>query len=196
MSADPDELLRKCPKCHQEDRTSFSTCRYCSALYESHQETRQQSSLLENIVNVPIQSVLVVFGIVSILCAVYVSQSLKTTSTGPKMIWGAHGEVPAIPAAIITFFGSRVINDASQSIEKQNEILEKNPGDYGALVARGDGYWTKGMMPQALTDYSSAINADPDIPRAYEKRALIYDAMGNYDRSKTDRETAEKLKNH
>jgi tetratricopeptide (TPR) repeat protein len=109
------------------------------------------------------------------------------------MIWGAHGEVPSIPAAIITFFGSRIINNASKSIEAQTKILEKNPGDYGALVARGDGYWTEGLMPQALTDYSSAINADPDIPSAYEKRALIYDAMGNYDRSKQDRETAAKL---
>jgi tetratricopeptide (TPR) repeat protein len=109
------------------------------------------------------------------------------------MIWGAHGEVPSIPAAIITFFGQRVINDASQSIETQTKILEKNPGDYAALVARGDSYWTKGLLPQALTDYSSAINADPNILSAYEKRALIYDAMGNYDRSKQDRETAAKL---
>jgi hypothetical protein len=196
MTMDPDELLKKCPKCHQEDRTSFSTCRYCSHNYESHTEIKQQRSLLESIVDAPIQSVLVVFAICSILCGLYVSQSLKTTPTGPSMIWGSHGEVPSIPAAIITFFGSRIINNASKSIETQTKILEKNPGDYSALVARGDGYWTEGLMPQALTDYSSAINANPDIPSAYEKRALIYDAMGSYDRSKNDRETAASLKNH
>ncbi|MDR3617423.1 MAG: hypothetical protein P4L53_27960 [Candidatus Obscuribacterales bacterium] len=196
MSADPDEQIKKCSKCHQEDRTSFSTCRYCGYLYDSHLEIKKQKSLLESIVDAPIQSVLVVFAICSILCALYVSQSLKTTTTGPNMIWGAHGEVPSIPAAIITFFGSRIINNASKSIETQTKILEKKPGDYGALVARGDGYWTEGLMPQALTDYSSAINANPDIPSAYEKRALIYDAMGNYDRSKQDRETAANLKTH
>lgn len=112
------------------------------------------------------------------------------------MIWGARGEVPPIPAAIIAFFGGRVLGKASQTIEQSTEELKKNPSNYAALVARGDGYWTEGMMPQALSDYTGAINAHPDIPEAYEKRALIYDAMGEYGKSKKDRDTAADLKKH
>ena len=89
-----------------------------------------------------------------------------------------------------------MLESAARTIKASNETLEQHPEDYAALVARGDGYWTEGVMAQALIDYSSAVNARPDIPEAYEKRALIYDAMGEYDKSKKDRDTAEVLKKH
>lgn len=144
----------------------------------------------------PVQTVIGVFVVVSIFCSIYVSQSLNGGDGEPRMVWGAHGEVPSIPAAIITFFGQKVLGKASETIETQTKVLEKNPADYEALVSRGDAYWTEGMMSQAFVDYSSAINANPNIPAAYEKRAIIFDAKGEYDHAKKDRDTAADLRAH
>ncbi len=84
---------------------------------------------------------------------------------------------------------------ARGTIQTETDNLSRNPQDYEAYIRRGDAQWAEQMYAgPAYKDFSAAIKLYPQRPEAYEKRALMSDAMGNYAAANADRETAAKLK--
>ncbi len=130
-------------------------------------------------------------GVGSVVAGIYLTSVFgQSTGTGSYHSYGFRRYNASIPAALVVFCSQKVLANASDDINSATFAIGRNPKDYGAYLKRGDGYWTKSMMNEALTDYTSAIAISPMSPDAYDKRAIIYDALGQSDQANKDRESA------
>jgi tetratricopeptide (TPR) repeat protein len=194
MSAQEGVYPKRCPNkfCKQTDITDFSTCRYCGARYDGQQlRPVEKVSTLESILANPRLMVSVVIGVLSLISSLYLSSVLGAPSGSYA---SRRGGIPSIPGAFIYYFGSKMASNAERNVNNQSEILKNDPSNYGALISRADAHYTRLEMEQAMKDYSAAIAVAPGRREGYEKRAIIYDAMGNYKLSEQDRQVASSCK--
>jgi len=80
----------------------------------------------------------------------------------------------------------------NRTIRDETRVLERNPHDVEARIRRGDAYQEILNSRAALVDYTMAIDLHPRAAY-FEKRALAYDALGEYEKAKTDRAEASRL---
>jgi Tfp pilus assembly protein PilF len=199
MSAQDGVLPKKCVNkmCRQTDVTDFSTCRYCGTRYDGKIDRYVDNpSLIERLSNNPM-AVMAVGGVVaSVVATLYLASVLPNShshsySTGSRR---GGGGLAAIPAAVCYFIADHMASKAQDTITNNSNVLTSDPTNYNALVSRGDAHYTRMEMGAALTDYDSAISVNPKDAEAYEKRAIIYDAMGNYPLAAKDRDNASNLR--
>jgi tetratricopeptide (TPR) repeat protein len=74
------------------------------------------------------------------------------------------------------------------AIDDYNQVTKQCPGIFlceQAYYARGVLYHKSGSLKEAVTDYTSLIEAAPDnkviLANTYNNRAIAYDALGQYD---------------
>jgi len=161
-----------CPNkiCHQKDITDFSTCRYCGAKYDMSdvkQRYRQNDFNFGDFIRKPSGYIIL---LVSIIVLGFCREGIIDMLTG------------------------KIEKNAASTIKTETDVLSADPQNYDALIKRGDAYWATEETKLAFDDYSSAIKANPALPIAYEKRAIMYDAMSNFESAKQDRQTAKSLK--
>jgi len=196
MNTENRPVSKRCPKCKQSDLTDFSTCRFCASPYDQlmyRQEVRAKSPY-----KTPGMSLGAIFAVTLLISfpfgAFYLySQGMGNWVTTHSFRRGTRPNLMAAPLAVAVFFGKKEIASAQDTIKKETAVLATDPRNYDALVQRADAYWTQFQMNQALADYTAAISLRPQSPDAYEKRATSYEAMGNYDLAKKDRDTAKSL---
>ena len=180
--------------CRKTDLTDFSTCKYCGFAYDHlparfNQSQTGRKSIFEN----PMPLIRVGIAVGSIVATLYLTSVFGTHHSGVSGY--RSGRVNAsIPAAFVVFFSQKMLAKADQDIQSASATLASDPKNYDAYIKRGDAYWTKTLMNDALTDYTSAIAINPNGADAYDKRANIYDAMTSYDLAKKDRDKAASLR--
>ena len=82
---------------------------------------------------------------------------------------------------------SNLMNDKlGVSIDLLDEILNADPGDRLAWLARGSVYLKMGNTENAIGDFSKAIEIDPNHPKAYHLRGLAREMAGKNDQAILD----------
>ena len=72
------------------------------------------------------------------------------------------------------------------SVDLLDEILKINSGDKLALLARGSVYLKMGNSKKATTDFSRALEIDPNYAKAYHLRGLARELAGEDDEAHKD----------
>ncbi|MEJ2283469.1 MAG: tetratricopeptide repeat protein [Desulfobacterales bacterium] len=72
------------------------------------------------------------------------------------------------------------------SIDLLDEILNADPGDRLAWLARGSVYLKMGNSPNAIRDFNRAIELDATHPKAYHLRGLAREMEGANDEALSD----------
>lgn len=72
------------------------------------------------------------------------------------------------------------------SIDLLNEILDSDPDDRLALMARGSVYLKKGEADQSIGDFSRVIGKNEDYAKAYHLRGLARELSGDNDEALND----------
>jgi len=80
------------------------------------------------------------------------------------------------------------------AIDELTKLLARNPADDEAMARRASLYIKQKKYPEALRDYSNAIDSDPSA-RLYRARASLYQLMGQPAKAATDLEKAKKEDN-
>ena len=65
------------------------------------------------------------------------------------------------------------------SIDLLNEILETDPEDKLALMARGSVYLKRGKVNRSISDFTRVINNDENYAKAYHLRGLAREMAGD-----------------
>ena len=65
------------------------------------------------------------------------------------------------------------------SIDLLNEILESDPEDKLALMARGSVYLKRGKANRSISDFTHVINNDKEYAKAYHLRGLAREMTGD-----------------
>jgi len=80
---------------------------------------------------------------------------------------------------------------------KMSEIIEERKLDNDKIVTaytnRGNVFWIKGKLENALSDFNAALELDPDCEMAYFKRANIYYQLAKYKEAFSDVSNAIRL---
>ena len=77
---------------------------------------------------------------------------------------------------------SCLMNDnIGTSIELLGKLIDLDPTDKLALLARGSAHLKTGKAENAIGDFSRAIEVDPDYAKAYHLRGLAREMAGNDD---------------
>ena len=85
----------------------------------------------------------------------------------------------------------RKIKKYDEAIALYSKLLRRETDNSDAYRFRGDCYLAKKMYPEALADYTSAIdNSAFPSPDTYRQRALVYEKLQQPDKAKRDRERA------
>lgn len=58
-------------------------------------------------------------------------------------------------------------NDIDSTISAATEYINENPGESMAYFLRGKAFWRKGDKRQAMTDYATAAQLDPNSPAVH-----------------------------
>ena len=77
-------------------------------------------------------------------------------------------------------------NKLGMSIDLLDEILNADPDDRLALLARGSVYLKMGNAENAINDFSQAIKIDPKRAKAYHLRGLAREMAGDNDGAMVD----------
>ncbi len=77
-------------------------------------------------------------------------------------------------------------DDLGMSIELLNEIIDTEPGDKLALLARGAIYMKRGETDNSISDFSRAIELDGNYAKAYHLRGLARETAGDDDSALKD----------
>ena len=72
------------------------------------------------------------------------------------------------------------------SIDLLNEILNADPDDRMALLARGSVYLKMSHAEDAIKDFSEALKIDPNHPKGYHLRGLAHEILGDDDAALED----------
>jgi len=72
------------------------------------------------------------------------------------------------------------------SIDLLTEILNADPGDRLALLARGSVYLKMKQAEEAISDFSQALRLDPKHPKGYHLRGLAQEIRGDDDAALKD----------
>jgi tetratricopeptide (TPR) repeat protein len=70
-------------------------------------------------------------------------------------------------------------NKFGVSIDLLNEILNTDPDDKLALLARGSVYLKMSHAEDAIKDFSEALKLDPNHPKGYHLRGLAREILGD-----------------
>lgn len=77
-------------------------------------------------------------------------------------------------------------NKLGVSIDLLDEIINADPEDRLAWLARGSVYLKMGNTENAIRDFSKAIEINPNHPKAYHLRGLAREMAGENDRALMD----------
>jgi tetratricopeptide (TPR) repeat protein len=77
-------------------------------------------------------------------------------------------------------------NDLGMSIELLNEMIDAEPGDKLALLARGAVYMKRGDTEHSASDFGRVIELDGSYAKAYHLRGLAREMAGNDDEALKD----------
>ncbi len=158
--------------CGKTDVTEFSTCRHCGRPYTLKPwEREKQGADVGGFLRDPYKVLLalVVFG------GIYYA----VTKHNPGQVLG-----DALFAVAKT--GGTI---EQQTIAKETAVLNQNPDNVESRIRRADAYQTILNSRAALSDYNIAIELRPSA-EFYNKRALAYDALGEYKKASQDRAQA------
>lgn len=72
------------------------------------------------------------------------------------------------------------------SIDLLNEILNTEPDDRMALLARGSVYLKMNRAEDAIKDFSEALRLNPNHPKGYHLRGLAQEILGDDDAALKD----------
>lgn len=84
------------------------------------------------------------------------------------------------------------LNDIDGAIRDCNIALQKEAIPL-ALSIRGDAYFQKGQLDEAIEDYGTAKRMDAQVAKAYEMRAEKYRAAGDSEKAEADMKQAAAL---
>ncbi len=80
-----------------------------------------------------------------------------------------------------------------QALAELNKAIEEDPNSADAYYERGFFYIQHDEELNAIDDFTQAIKRNPKLARAFLMRSRAYEALGETDRSKKDREEALRL---
>jgi len=79
---------------------------------------------------------------------------------------------------------------ADRDIRRYSDLINRNPGDASAHIARGTTRALTGQYDRAMEDFNAAIELDPNDPEAFNGRAYVHfrrgdlaSAVADYDRA-------------
>jgi Tfp pilus assembly protein PilF len=82
---------------------------------------------------------------------------------------------------------SNLANDnLGTSVDLLNEIIDLDPDDKLAVLARGAVYLKRGDHHLSISDFSRAVELDPDYAKAYHMRGLAHEMTGDDDAALED----------
>jgi hypothetical protein len=176
--SDSRAVSKKCTAttCGKVDVTEFPTCRFCG---QSYKQTRpwqgeKQGSEFGGFLRDPVKVLLAMVVVGGIYYGI--------TKHNPLNVLG-----DTIGAVIKG--GTKI---ELESISETTSILQQHPENVEARIKRADAYQAVLNSKAALSDYNIAIELDPQ-PAFYKKRAIAYDALGEYQKAAADESAARKL---
>ena len=86
------------------------------------------------------------------------------------------------------------LGDTDTAIESYGAVLEMDPGNVLALLARGNLYREKGDSSRAISDYEAALSKDKENYYAYIGLYTCYRDKGDEEKAKSALDTASRLK--
>lgn len=86
------------------------------------------------------------------------------------------------------------LGDTDTAIESYGAVLEMDPGNVLALLARGNLYREKGDSSRAISDYEAALSKDKENYYAYIGLYTCYRDKGDEEKAKSTLDTASRLK--
>lgn len=86
------------------------------------------------------------------------------------------------------------LGDTDTAIESYGAVLEMDPGNVLALLARGNLYREKGDSSRAISDYEAALSKDKENYYAYIGLYTCYRDKGDEEKAKSVLDTASRLK--
>ncbi|OGP69033.1 MAG: hypothetical protein A2170_06220 [Deltaproteobacteria bacterium RBG_13_53_10] len=89
---------------------------------------------------------------------------------------GVRKQIGAVLFVILLFLSS-----CASTHKTQTEL-----GDAEAYYNRGNAYWDKGQLDQAILDYNRALELNPGYAEAYNNRGVAYRNKGQYDQAILD----------
>lgn len=159
------------------DETDFSTCRHCGHKYS---DTLQWSAPD----NKAAQFGAFLRDPVQVLLALVVCGGIYFAATKRN------------PENLIGDTLSDVVKAGEKAehgtIRHETQVLARNPHDVEARVRRADAYQQILNSRAALEDYNVAIELRPQA-EYFKKRALAFDALGEYEKAKADQAEASRL---
>ena len=81
-----------------------------------------------------------------------------------------------------------------KAVEAYGKVLEKAPGDAGALERRAFAYKSLKKFKEAIEDYTKLIEKAPKDVEGYRRRALAYVQAGDSAKAASDYQMVLKLK--
>ena len=72
------------------------------------------------------------------------------------------------------------------SIDILNELIDADPDDKLAFLARGSVYLKMSKTKNAIDDFNRALEIDPNHPKAYHLRGLAHEMAGDSDEALLD----------
>jgi tetratricopeptide (TPR) repeat protein len=116
--------------------------------------------------------------------AVWAARKFANRNKSSQMV------ITGLTLVITIFFFSNTYarcKDWKDSLTLWNDVIEKFPGKIPrAYGIRGLTYRKLGQWDKAITDYSRAIEIDPNYTDAYNDRGLTYGNLGQWDKAITD----------
>lgn len=127
------------------------------------------------------------------LAVVHTGQS----AARPHLLPSASPQPPATAAPDVLVEQARLLNNADRPAAAQqalNDALQDVTIDqislFRAYFLRAQVFQQQGNLEQALSDYTDAITAQPDIAEVYAFRATIYFSLEDYENALIDYTTA------
>ena len=84
------------------------------------------------------------------------------------------------------FIEKRHVIPLSQAVSHWTELIQSDPEDFAAYVARGLAYRELREYEKAITDYTEAIRLDPKSVAAYLDRGSVWSKKHEYDKAIAD----------
>jgi len=83
-----------------------------------------------------------------------------------------------------------VMGNYQAAIQDFTQAMRRMEPNADLTLMRGTAYYTLGLYPESIGDLTRAIELNPGSGKAYEARALAYDATGRMDLAAADRAAA------
>ena len=211
------EVTIICPQCKEKVRKGAVTCPHCRASLFAHQYPEIAGYTLAGAMvgagiiffkvklggrydfDVLINDALVggffytvIGGVVGWVIGVVIN-ALKATVLGKIQIKGKKALLVLVSVIFIPCVALLILTLNANNIPPAKDLTAKPPKSAEDFKSRGDVFTSQGKIDNAISDYSKAIEINPNDGEAYNNRAIIYYGKKEYAKAWEDTQRAKEL---